>query len=158
MTAFTLRIVVALVALAAAPWPRAASARTNERYMECDHAQSPEFGALLAHPASCNLGLAASGYDVQPVPGRRFGRIGLRKMRWHGWGSYEATAHGLACSIYKDGRANMSQCGSVVVHVYDPVFLESAGGMFIYQLARVSHSRRGKSRQFTFWYKPGIDD
>jgi hypothetical protein len=132
-------------------------AAAHRTYTECDNAHSPDYPTVVVHPHSCNVGLGASYYDVQPVGGRSFGTIGLRRLRWHGWGRHEATAHGLACNIYGNGGANWKQCASVTVHVYRPVAVGPAGGAFIYQLMRASHTRKDAWDRFTYWYQPGTD-
>src|SRR5947209_8716049 len=63
------------VALMLAAVPSVAAAHSV--YMECDRPSSPSYPALFAAPSSCNLGLGASYYDVQPVPGTTFYMLGL---------------------------------------------------------------------------------
>jgi hypothetical protein len=125
--------------------------------MECDKAASPWYPAVLAAPSSCNLGLGQSYYDVQRVPGLRFGTIGLRDMRWYGWGQYSAVGHGWACNIYRNGGANWSQCAHVTARVFNPVSIGPAGGAYIYQRTEVAHTRLDGWRQFRFWFEPGTD-
>lgn len=134
-------------------------AAAHPTYMECDNARSADYPTVAVHPKLCNLGLQASDYDVQPVGSRAFGTIGLRRLRWRGWGRSEATAYGLACNLYSDGIARWSQCANVVVRVYHPMSIAPAGGASIYQLTRVTHSGSSSSRwqAFTFWYQPGLD-
>jgi hypothetical protein len=132
-------------------------AAAQQTYMECDNAHSPDYPRVTSHPATCNLGLGASYYDVKSVSGRSFGTIGLRRLQWRNWGRYGATAHGLACNIDGDGAANWNQCASVTVHVYRPVAILPAGGRLIYQRTSASHMRVDQWHQFTYWYKPGLD-
>lgn len=141
------------VILAIAP----SAAAAHPTYMECDRASKPDYPFVLIAPMSCNLGLSLSYYDVQPIPGRRYGTVGLRRLHWYGWGHHEAFAHGLACNIYADGRTIWSQCAHVTVHVFDPVSIGPAGGAYIYQRTEVRHTRIDHWRRFTFWYRPGTD-
>jgi hypothetical protein len=134
--------------------PATASART---YMECDAAFQSFYPHLWAAPPLCNLGMGLSYYDVQKVPGRAWGAVALRNLTWSGWGSSQATGHGMACSIYRSGAADWSQCTHVTVNVYRPVSVGPAGGALIYQRTRVRHNAGGGYRRFTWWYEPGTD-
>jgi hypothetical protein len=134
--------------------PAAASAQT---YMECDAAFQSFYPHVWAAPPLCNLGMGSSYYDVQNVPGRAWGEVALRGLRWSGWGAYEATAHGLGCDMYRSGAADWSVCTHVTVNVYDPQSIGPAGGAVIYQSIRVRHNGGGGYHRFTWWYEPGTD-
>lgn len=152
----TKKIVIAVVASITFALP--ASAMARQTYVECDNAHSPDYPTVSAHPSLCNLGLAQSYYDVQPVPQKSFVGLALRGLRWNGWGNYEATAHGLACDVRANGSAVSGTCDHVTVHVYRPEAILPAGGAVIYQLLRVSHrSSRTESYSYAYWYRPGTD-
>lgn len=146
-----------LAGLGTAGFTIARAAASAQRYIECDDAYRPDYPDLYAAPQSCNLGMGLSYYDVQSVPGRSFGMLGLRRLRWSGWGAYKATAHGVACNIYGNGGADWSACAKVTVNAYDPQSIGPSGGAVIYQLTRVRHTQGGGYRQFTYWYQPGTD-
>lgn len=83
------KVVLGLLAGFALP----AVAQASQHYMECDKASAPLYPLLRAQPSTCPLGINASYYDVQPVPGRVFGSIVLRNVHWSSWGGYSATGH-----------------------------------------------------------------
>jgi hypothetical protein len=125
--------------------------------MECDSALQPDYPHLYSAPSFCNLGLDLSYYDVQPLPGQQLATLGLRALNWTGWGTSEATAHGLACDLLDTGGTDWSVCTHVTVSVYRPQSIGPAGGAVIYQRTRVKHNWGGGYNQFTYWYQPGTD-
>lgn len=147
--------VTLLVAMSALCLPSLAQASD---YMECDNAHHPSYPYVLAHPRACDLGLGQSVYQTQPVPGRAFAAIALRRLRWSNWGSHEATAHGLSCRVRTNGNAFPHTCGHVVVHVYRPQVEVPAGGAVIYRFTRVVHHRSPREpHRYTYAYQTGTD-
>ena len=153
---FSLRraILSSLVTVALLSVPSLAQAR--QHYMECDRPSSPYYPALLAHPATCILGLGASGYDVGPVNGHPTAQIILRKLRWRGWGTFSARARGQWCNVSNSGHAYLNQCGAVRVQVWEPENVQPAGDVPIYQRTRAIGGG-GVWQPFDVWWQPGTD-
>lgn len=120
-------------------------------YLACDDADEPDYPSLRIAPRSCSLGLEASPYDAQPVPGhRRPHAVALKDLKWQRWGHRSARAHGRVCDVYS-GRCDQAR---VVVSKLRRVL--PAGNVPIYQLIRVRHFRHGGG-SYTDWYQPGTD-
>ena len=100
----------------------------------------------------CILGLEESEYQAQPIEGRPFEAVILRKLRWRHWGHHhKATARGLVCPRY-GGRG----CERARVIVEDARRVGPAGYNWIYQRIKVErHSPAG--RRYFDWYQPGLD-
>jgi hypothetical protein len=146
-------VVVALLT-ASAP----ASAQAHATYVPCDNAASPDYARLVAAPASCNVGLRQSMYELQPVPGKPFAARALRNLHWRYWGRYMAEARGLACKVTSAGAAEWKHCSHVVVRVYHPEKIMPAGGAYIYQLIVVRHVySKAEPYRWAYWYQPGTD-
>lgn len=129
-----------------------ASARVHHPiYTMCDNASEPDYPFSRVAPRKCFLGLAASYYDVQPVPGhRRPHAIALKHLKWQHWGRSTARAHGTACNVYS------MRCDRAKVVVNKPRRILPAGGRVIYQRIRVRHFPPS-AHPYTDWYEPGTD-
>jgi hypothetical protein len=126
-------------------------AATPNARLACDEASEPDYPSLRRAPASCTLGLQASPYDAQPVPGHRSPRaIALTNLRWRDWGRRIAKAYGRVCEI------DSGRCQRARVIVSKPRKVLPAGNVPIYQLIRVRHFHRGAG-SYTDWYRPGLD-
>lgn len=145
------RILLAALATAAASWSVATPAvAVAPVYMVCDNPSAPDYPSVISAPRSGHLGLKASVYDLQPVPGHvEPSAVTLRRLSWSGWGSFRATAHGLACR--ESGRSS-DGCRQVLVRVSRPAAILPAGGAVIYQLTRVRYQEGEED-----FYQPGVD-
>jgi hypothetical protein len=134
------------------------NAQATTVYAACDHAQAPDYPLLLVAPQGCDLGLSQSYYQAQPVRGRPWAVIGLRDLRWSGWGGYKTVGRGLSCDVRPNGSVKRTTCDHVAVNFYHPVSVVPAGGAVIYQRMRVLHRwRRAEPYRYGYWYQPGTD-
>lgn len=152
------RLLAAILAVAAWLLAESAAARAQQDYMACDNAHAPDYPFVWAHPSGCDLGLGQSMYQSQPVHGRSFASLGLRRLHWKRWARYEATARGLSCDVRSNGSVIRATCDHVEVNVYHPVKIGPAGFTPIYQRVRVLHRRsRREPYRYGYWYQPGLD-
>lgn len=146
-----------LIAVVGGLWAPTA-AQSHQVYLACDNAHASLYEIVVAHPHTCNLGLGRSIYQAQPVPGRAFAALGLRRLRWRSWGRHTASAHGLSCDIKSDGGIQRGTCDHVVVTVSRPQAIGPAGFAVIYQLIRVLHrSTRAEPYRYGYSFQPGVD-
>lgn len=155
----SLRVAVIAATLTALALPAAAGA-SKPKYLACDNPHSPNYPTVRQSPTNCDLGLGASFYDSQPVPGHDTpDTIGMTRLRWRHWGRNVATAHGRSCLVNPDdGRvSDPAYCGRVTVTVSKPQAIGPAGFAVIYQLIRVDHAPTAVSDSYTDYYQPGVD-
>jgi hypothetical protein len=129
----------------------------TEPHIVCDNPAQPDYPSLKIRPGHCFLGLGASPYDSQPVPGHRYPlAIALRKLHWHHWGRRLAVAQGRVCLYFS--VSGHRECERARVQVFSPRKILPAGGASIYQRILVHHLRHSpRYRPFVDWYQPGLD-
>lgn len=150
MNVFVRTFATALAIAAISSALAASVAIASPVYMVCDKPSAPDYPSVVSAPKDCQLGLKASVYDAQPVPGHpEPSTIALRRLTWVSWGSFRATGHGLACR--QSGRS-FHGCRRVLVRTSRPHAILPAGGAVIYQLTRVRY-RNGQED----FYQPGVD-
>lgn len=121
-------------------------------YIMCDNPNHTDYPAGKRAPRFCMLGLEESEYQAQPVVGRPFEAVILRKLHWRHWGRHhKAGARGLVCPRF-GGRA----CERTRVIVEDARRIGPAGYDWIYQRIKVQRHDRAGHRYFD-WYLPGLD-
>jgi hypothetical protein len=141
-------------ALVAGPVAGALPGLGRRAHMTCDKPNRPDYPAVPVAPRRCVLGLQASPYEAQPVPGHRDPEaVLLRGVRWRHWGRHRAVGRGRVCDFFS------RRCERARVTVSGPERILPAAGLLIYQRIRVRHipPRRSHRRPFTDWYEPGTD-